>query len=236
MLLSALFASSCYWQLVPTASLLAKFPQMNPPAEANITLPEFTPMPERCWCDLSDSFFRPFNATRWEARALYRVLRPAVDKYTRELKAREAAEAEEKAKAEELQREQRRAANRANGCPDDDEPKPLPWYLRGHHPLTRWLADKFFHRDHGLCVPVTSTDSAPQPHPVDTQSSTKSAPAPTASLDIVSPELLASNSTPRLPDSEERKSQPWLRRYYDLSPYGIALTLDFGVGPEEHRS
>ncbi|KAH7099014.1 hypothetical protein BKA62DRAFT_711117 [Auriculariales sp. MPI-PUGE-AT-0066] len=232
MLLSALFASSCYWQSVPTSYLLDKFPHMAPPKEFNLTLPERASMPERCWCDMADSLFVPFNQTRWEARALYRALRPAVDKYNEEQRTR--VEAENAAAAAEASAvaEAAKAAAPKEEC--EPETRPLPWLLRGDHPITKFIANKVYDRSkpcHARRTPAeNSISSEKQPSPTPLVMPKYHIPFRVPHPDSDRPRITRIPLRLAMPPPET-SPLPWLRRRYDLSKYGIGIILDFGVGP-----
>ncbi|KZV88030.1 hypothetical protein EXIGLDRAFT_751913 [Exidia glandulosa HHB12029] len=214
MLLSALFGSSCYWQPLATDYLLARHPSLAPPPEANITLPAYTPMPDRCWCDLYDSVFQPFNTTRWEQRALVRVVRPALEEYKKARKVKEEAEAA--AAKEELQQAQKEQEKQKQM---ECQPEPRHWLLRGDGPLTRFIVDRLVGEPRCKTTPSSIapdvTVTVTHTHLVTVNApSPSAAPAPAAAVQPL----------------------PWLRRKYDLTPYGVGLILDFGIGPDEGGS
>ncbi|EJD54987.1 hypothetical protein AURDEDRAFT_178837 [Auricularia subglabra TFB-10046 SS5] len=227
MLLSSLFASSCYWQPISTSYLVSRHPGLAPPPNANITLPTLTAFPERCWCDLYDSVFSAFNVTRWEQRALYRAVRPAVDEWKKtqgNVKTKEAST-------------QWPSTDRASNdeatpvLPVCDAEQERHWLLRGHGPFTRFLVDRIAGQT-GCRPPASDSDTAPSPVSPEGKKRDDNGSGPASPISSPPPATKPGADGNPVPIPYQAPL-PWLRRKYDLTPYGIGIILDFGVGPDD---
>ncbi|KAG6918672.1 hypothetical protein DXG01_012489 [Tephrocybe rancida] len=214
-LLTTLFVSSCYWQPFPLDS-----PLSTPWAE-NITtfaealsnslgpnypkpLPEVMQAVDRCWCDFSSGgFFEPFNVTHWEYVSVQRL--------------KEDLEHKQKVEEAELKKE---AINSTltppaslaidfSGIRMPQTIAPVPTAVATLRSASRDIRSIFRLFQYAL-----KGDANLIPPP--------SAPTPTARNS--SPDTIISPPRP----SHFKEKNAFIRREYDLRPYGLGILVDFG--------
>ena len=224
-LLTAMFMSTCYWPPVPIETPLAH------PWSENVTtfadalhlmmpnlpeekIPSSIPIADRCWCDLSNGFFSPFNTTKWEELSVVR-LKDSLEKdmaaekdesEKRRCEENDAEDGTESAACAEGLRDQPSNSTTAAATPDKG--------LEGR--LTFW---DLFRASKRISTPLplngSSTDG-------DSASPSTVASSPNATSAAVAD---ASQSTGR---TRSQASKAWLRREYDLREFGFAMVVDFG--------
>ncbi|KAF4572522.1 hypothetical protein EYR36_007029 [Pleurotus pulmonarius] len=222
-LLTTLFISSCYWQpftldtplAIPWSENITTFgAALNATLSKdlqNITLPSTIRVIDRCWCDFStNGFFEPYNVTQWEWNS--------VDKLKTDLEKQAAATlmlefAEKKHDGEfaspaaslttsQVDMPRTAASNPASQTPTQYSNRPT--FLRQVLWVLLWpLVPK---PDFGVPVHLPH-GFVPQPDPSDASAA-------------ISPEI----SSMEPPES----FLPLFRREYDLRPYGLNITIDFG--------
>lgn len=234
-LLTALFFSSCYWQPLELSAPLARPWAENittfsdalslilPADDGNSTFlasgavqNETTQapalrvhLPDRCWCDFTprEGMFEPFNVTRWELASVESL------KADLEWRAREAAG---------LAHGDVDCRKVDTGTATDTQEAPPPVEGTTADPdasTRRKWSDMFLFTSPfgGRTEPAYSLVSPAATGPT-TSSEHSQPPSSTSAPSQKSP----------LPSSDEWRHLPWLRREYDLKPYGIDVVFDFG--------
>jgi hypothetical protein len=165
------------------------------------------PLLQRGWLNLprDRSIFSPFNVTHWELQS--------VEAFAAQLK-REAAQ------------------ERSGSSETDDVPDPAEGGDAGNagaadDSVPPERTDALYRWTQHFMLPAFQHWTADM---------TRRAPAPSPGA---SPDAdgQPSPESPPAPDTEEvaRKTLPWLRREYDLKPYGIDVILDFGWARTPHH-
>ncbi|KAI0719148.1 hypothetical protein C8T65DRAFT_736841 [Cerioporus squamosus] len=226
-LLTAMFMSTCYWPPVPIETPLVR------PWSENVTtyadalrlflpnlpdekLPTIIPVADRCWCDLSQGFFAPFNTTKWEELSVRRVKESLEKEMVAEERVREKQQCEAAGGEQDVGSgtceipEDETAVPEATPSPSLSFPESLIWRV----------AQRLRARARTTSASPSFTSPAEDPEPTrePSPSGKQSVPQPNPSNPskvIMSPEQLSM----RL---------PWLRREYDLRRFGFAMVLDFG--------
>ncbi|KAF8588535.1 hypothetical protein K439DRAFT_1629747 [Ramaria rubella] len=237
-LLTALFTSSCYWQPVPTRALFeAAFPNASssspllylPNSTASdddalqmsqlLPVPKLTQLLDRCWCDLSSGhLFDPYNITQWQMTSLSRSLGDT--KSQRVLIAQENQVLSKEGKSEDVGAGIVKVwvlslAGKSGSSSEEKGAQPRP----ANETLGGWLRPTF-----SFLSPFTSILSVPFNFGQSL--------FPNSSEGI--------NMTAATLSSEKNRTVtkeallPFLRRTYDLRPYGMDLVLDLGWG-RSHR-
>lgn len=191
---------------------------LNDSDAANITHPEpelLVPLHERGWCDLSleRSVFEPFNLTRWEVLS--------VEQLKADLKRRE-KEALALTQPE---------PDETTGAVDEAPASPTEGIVavsegddaavEAASARRRWM-DLFMFPS--LTRGRTSPDAAPPPLEPEQLLAEPTPPPPPHTT----PAIVTEHIRPETEKEDTREPLPWLRREYDLKPYGIDAVIDFG--------
>ncbi|EPQ60995.1 hypothetical protein GLOTRDRAFT_135572 [Gloeophyllum trabeum ATCC 11539] len=226
-LLTALFMSSCYWQPISITSPLAR------PWSENITtfsdawdatvqnfdlsIPKPTVMrlTDRCWVDWSfGGMFKPFNVTEWERVSILKVqlemVKEEKERLEKTLTSRNTSDALDSSSGHADLHSSSTDATKQNDAAGSDSGSPSPFgtRLRDMFSASIWRRSTSADASSPLGVPLPAGEAASEEAPSTTD--TTSAP-------------------PELPTL--RPSLPWLRREYDLRPYGFDVIFDLGWTP-----
>lgn len=214
-LLTALFASSCYWQPLPSDSPLT-YPLGNATTFAEALNASYTqifapapiapppPMPhavqliDRCWCAVgasARSIFDPVDLVKWERDSVERTVRRMGKKNQRPDV--EAVEEQE------------------NGVADSQSQEHSPEESSAQHDRRTRLRH-LLHRLRDIVGLFPPRTAAPTRLETTASPSQSSAQAPSSS----------ESEPPTTPPTP----LPLLRREYNLHPYGFDMVLDFGWG------
>jgi len=226
LLLIALFTSSCYWQPVPTLSLLERHPSVlaSLTNDTLASLPNLTPLRDRCWCDVTDgNVFEPFNVSKWEEKSLRRMLKAAQPTPT-PTPEKLHAEPTNTSLSDQPSNHGRDEIDSCASAPSDLSQDSAHFWLQS--PITRYLLGQWndFRRavqkvncEKEKSVRKNAFVEPPTPEPIRTTT--------------VSPPDQPRSGMPHSPVKTTPPSPlPLLRRKYDLSEYGIDIILDLGFG------
>ncbi|TBU34843.1 hypothetical protein BD311DRAFT_793190 [Dichomitus squalens] len=226
-LLTAMFMSTCYWPPVPIETPLVQ------PWSENVTtfadalhlmmpnlpeerMPSTIPVADRCWCDFSNGFFAPFNATKWDELSVVR-LKDSLEK--------DIAAEKKESDRQRCERGEGEDATVSAACAD------VPGELQSNVSVlaTAQNGSESEGRPHfwNIFRPFKRTPTLPPTNASSDEADSASLPAPAASPNATS----AVPTDSREPQESAQQSvppKPWLRREYDLRQYGFAMVLDFG--------
>ncbi|KAI5117808.1 hypothetical protein M0805_004568 [Coniferiporia weirii] len=231
-LLTALFTSSCYWQPLPIDT-----PLLNPignattfaeAVRANLSTPPSTFPPviqllDRCWCNAfaASGFFEPADTSAWELASVRRMQRSLELAAVKE--ADDAISSEERMQASDTSADDEPASEEGKDFTmqkesNDSAAGATILAPAAPHKSTRPL---LFHRLRNFVRPKTSSESVPSP------SATVSKEVQISQSSIPEPAYVASEAV-TMETAFPGQPPPILRRYYDLRPYGLDVTVDFG--------
>ena len=224
-LLTAMFMSTCYWPPVPIQTPLVR------PWSENVTtfedalhmmmpnlpqekVPSTIPVADRCWCDVSNGFFSPFNATKWEEQSVLHVKETLEKEMAMERRAREKAECEAAAGEEVAELA---ACQVTAEQPVSPVPNPTPTFtLFRLTPPEQYIWDVF------QALLPRPTPTPPTPSPATSLEGLTASGEPSPKLELAMPE-----SPQAVPEGSSVRWS-WLRREYDLRRFGFAMVVDFG--------
>jgi len=211
-LLTTLFVSSCYWQPLPLDSPLST------PWTENITtfaealnatiMPGYSrPLPavmrtvDRCWCDFSaGGLFEPFNVSHWE--------RLSVRRFKEDLERQQKLDKSSVLATESAEQASSVTAVDTAQMPRTPAPAPPNRSKFSANSVNIWSLLRPFNM---------KTDDPPHHTPP---------PSPESSTLEIAP---SSNHTEvSLPLGLHLKDLPFIRKEYDLRPYGLGIIVDFG--------
>ncbi|KAI0344094.1 hypothetical protein BDW22DRAFT_1483215 [Trametopsis cervina] len=214
-LLSSMFMASCYW---PPPAINTP---LSEPWSDNITtfadavlsrlpglpldmLPATIPLVDRCWCELSEGLFEPFNTTRWEMNSVERLIK----------------ELQQKMRDEgigapvEVETPPGGAANLTDGTTDEAATE-----LRGDHKLGAFNLSLKDMWDFMLRSPHALSSNSNTSNPTASLSNDTASSLPTAIPPTASPSSAALSS--------HTHTLSTLPKEFDLRPYGFDMVLDF---------
>lgn len=230
-MLSAIFMSTCYWPPVP-----AETPLVRPWSE-NVTtfgdalrymmpnipedkIPSTIPIADRCWCDLSNGFFAPFNTTRWEELSVTRMKESiekelAVERRAQEKEDCQAAAGEDAAGSS--------ACDVAEEELDVPSTTPISTATLTYPEALLYKAYLAFRNRTAHHPSPPPSVSSPSPTSTEGQSPTEA--TPSSNEDNATPAVLVQ---PTAAAQSPSVRHPWVRREYDFRSLGFAMVLDFG--------
>ncbi|KZT42829.1 hypothetical protein SISSUDRAFT_1041089 [Sistotremastrum suecicum HHB10207 ss-3] len=215
--LITLFVTSSYWSPVPTTELLSSLYNTTDIANAtgfplklsDVPLPALVTLIDRCWLDFySPSFFGPFNVTKWEEHSLLAALEPLA------------------VSAEEAQNREGYVTlgNQQQGTTTADSPASVEVdEEQGQESTGRSLRRRMAKEVNSWLAYFQKAEAVnPSSSPAEAEEHVS---GPTATAEGQTDH---NDGDKRSSSASSHKSQPWLRRKYDLRPYGVGATIDFG--------
>jgi len=230
-LLLALAQGSCYWQPIPTQSLLTNPSHLNsslPPIEIGSRIR----LVDRCWCDLSmTGFFDPFNNTRWEALSIQGE-KHRLTKVKVQGEVAEAIPEPSLAEVKGVAGEPKVDAAADIQSTSDRSPSAYSVFqtVSETHAAISDRVRSWFEIKPSPPTDDTLTGSSDDLSSIPTPSKTETFPMLSPALDVqmsTNPISLPINSAPA---AAPKEFLPIFRRRYDLREHGVGLVLDFGWG------